>query len=114
MKKLIKKIKFEHLIIIISMFFLTITTIASVIYLYEKRHKIANKLEGKSEYSIDKKKFLLSQKILSGGYVLLFRHAEREKWIDVQMYDSIEVNKNLLAENTYFKNAVCLSLSPCR
>ena len=109
MKKFIKKIRFEHLIVIISLFFLTITTIASVIYIYEKRHKIINKLEGKNEYSIDKKKFALSQKILSGGYVLLFRHAEREKWIDVQMYDSIELNKNLLAENTYFKDAVCLS-----
>ena len=109
MKKLLKKIKPQHLIIGVSLIFLTITTVASLIYIYEKRHKILTKLESKPEYSIDNKKYELSQKIMSGGYVLLFRHAHREKWIDVQKYDAREIKKNLLAENTYFKDAVCLS-----
>ena len=27
---------------------------------------------------------------MGGGYILHFRHAERDKWIDVQMYDALE------------------------
>ena len=57
-----------------------------------------------------------SQKILEGGYILFFRHAEREKWIDVQMYDALEsdlhnngLNESRYAENTYFSKAVCLN-----
>ena len=53
---------------------------------------------------------------MSGGYILHFRHAERQKWIDVQMYDSLEsdVHNNgkdgsRFAENDYFDQAVCLN-----
>ena len=109
MKRYKKIFNLKFFIIVISLVFLTITTIASTLYLYEKRHKIFKKIKGDTKYSIDQRKYKLSQSIISGGYVLLFRHAEREKWIDVQMYDSIELNKNLLAEKTYFKDAVCLS-----
>ena len=45
-----------------------------------------------------------------------FRHAERDKWIDVTMYDALEsdvhengINESRYAENDYFKNAVCLN-----
>ena len=109
MIRLIKKIKFLNVIIALSLVFLTITTLASIIYIYEKRHKIFTKIDIKPEYSIDSNKYDLSQKIMKGGYVLFFRHAEREKWIDVQMYDAREAKKKLKAENTYFKDAVCLS-----
>ena len=109
MKRYKKIFNLKFFIIVISLVFLTVTTIASTLYLYEKRHKIFKKIKGDTKYSIDQRKYKLSQSIISGGYVLLFRHAEREKWIDVQMYDSIELNKNLLAEKTYFKDAVCLS-----
>ena len=44
-----------------------------------------------------------------GGYILFVRHAHREKWIDVTMYDALETTNNLRAENSYFKDAVCLS-----
>ena len=57
-----------------------------------------------------------SQKIMAGGYILHFRHAERQKWIDVQMYDALESDvhnngpdQSRLAENDYFKDAVCLN-----
>ncbi len=109
MIRFIKKLKFLHVIILLSLLLLTITTLASIIYIYEKRHKIFTKIDSKPEYSIDGNKFELSQKIMEGGYVLFFRHAEREKWIDVQMYDAREAKKKLMAENTYFKDAVCLS-----
>jgi len=109
MKRVKKKINLKFLLLIVSFLFLTITTLSSVINIYEKRHKILKKTKSLSKYSVDIIKHDLAKSINSGGYVLLFRHAEREKWIDVQMYDSIEINKKLLAENTYFKNAVCLS-----
>ena len=57
-----------------------------------------------------------SKKILKGNYILFFRHAEREKWTDVQMYDALESdlhkngpNSSRFAENTYFSKAVCLN-----
>ena len=57
-----------------------------------------------------------AKKIMYGGYILHFRHAERDKWIDVQMYDSLEsdvhkngLNESRYAEKDYFKNAVCLN-----
>jgi len=57
-----------------------------------------------------------ANEIMNGGYILHVRHAERDKWIDVQMYDALEsdvhskgINESRLAENDYFKNAVCLN-----
>jgi phosphohistidine phosphatase SixA len=53
---------------------------------------------------------------LNGGYILHFRHAERDKWIDVQMYDVLEsdlhtngIDESRYAENDYFSQAVCLN-----
>lgn len=57
-----------------------------------------------------------AEEIMKGGYILHFRHAERDKWIDVHMYDALEsdvhnkgLNQSRLAENDYFKEAVCLN-----
>ena len=53
---------------------------------------------------------------MKGGYILHFRHAERDKWIDVAMYDALEsdlhgngLNESRYAENDYFNRAVCLN-----
>ena len=53
---------------------------------------------------------------MEGGYILHFRHAERDKWIDVTMYDALESdvhangkNESRYAEEDYFKEAVCLN-----
>ena len=43
------------------------------------------------------------------GYILFFRHAEREKWLDVKFYDAIELEDNIAAEEFSFSKAVCLS-----
>ena len=57
-----------------------------------------------------------AKKILKGGYILHFRHAERDKWIDVHMYDILESkfhktgdNGTAFAEQKYYKDAVCLN-----
>ena len=57
------------------------------------------------EYDRDVARQIVEQ----GGYILFVRHAHREKWIDVTMYDALETTNNLRAENSYFKDAVCLS-----
>ena len=66
--------------------------------------------------AINKKDNFWANKILSGGYILFFRHAERDKWIDVKMYDALESENQesnttsfRFAENEYFKDAVCLN-----
>ncbi len=68
------------------------------------------------DYEQNEKNKFWAKKILSGGYILFFRHAEREKWIDVGMYDALETelqdessNNFRFAENEYFKDAVCLN-----
>jgi hypothetical protein len=52
-----------------------------------------------------------AREILNGGYILHFRHAERDKWIDVQMYDFMESEfyKNKSSNELYFSKAVCLN-----
>ena len=99
-----------------------IITFSSLVYLYDVRDKISKVLKNKlgivekTESEYNKKsaaQYILDQKfsklILKGNYILLFRHAHREKWIDVASYDSEEVLQDLNAEETYFTKAVCLS-----
>ena len=57
-----------------------------------------------------------AKELMNGGYILHFRHAERDKWIDVTMYDVLEsdvhsngLNESRYAENDYFSEAVCLN-----
>ena len=49
------------------------------------------------------------KKIVEGGYILHFRHANREKWIDVTAFDAIELLKNYEPDAVPFKRATCLS-----
>ena len=111
----------QILILILSISFF-IVTIASIVFLYEKRNKILKKIFNVSDSKtyvpkkFNKKDEYWANKILKGGYILHFRHAERDKWIDVQMYDVLESHvhdngpdNSRYAENDYFKDAVCLN-----
>lgn len=49
------------------------------------------------------------KKVVEGGYILHFRHANREKWIDVTAFDAIELLKNYTPDTVPFKRATCLS-----
>ena len=93
---------------------------SSAVNLYEYRSKIKSFITGLvkegSQYKTNDKDLYWANKIMKGGYILHFRHAERDKWIDVQMYDAIESdlhqnghNKSRYAENDYFDQAVCLN-----
>ena len=93
---------------------------SSFLYLYNQRGSVIAYLypSYKKDNKIDirDKDIEFANKLMEGGYIIHFRHAERDKWIDVQMYDSLEsdlhnngVNESRYAENDYFKNAVCLN-----
>ena len=84
--------------------------VGSGIYYYQDT-KTDNK-----NYQANKDDIYWANKIIDGGFILHFRHAERDKWIDVTMYDALEsdLHKNgkdgtRFAENDYFANAVCLN-----
>ena len=97
-----------------------IVTFNSLFQLYENKANVKKLFFKKvSEYEKiggSKADKYWAKKLLDGGYILHFRHAERDKWIDVQMYDALESdvhnngkNQSRLAENDYFKDAVCLN-----
>ena len=100
---------------VIQTLLLLVITSASLIYLYDQRQRISGKLvtylnEGEGDV-------YWANEILKGGYILHFRHAERDKWIDVEMYDLLEADvhsngpdNSRFAENDYFSNAVCLNI----
>lgn len=112
---------------------------ASFVGLYEDRQKIQNKIESflsdlggqeevveesditpldysKTNEVIKEADQYWAEELMKGGYILHFRHAERDKWIDVHMYDALEsevhengYNESRYAEFDYFKEAVCLN-----
>lgn len=107
-------------IFFISFLFLLLIAFSHLINLYEKRTKIKSFLVGffnpDSKYTPKEDDLYWANEIMKGGYILHFRHAERDKWIDVQMYDALESdihlngnNESRYAENDYFANAVCLN-----
>ena len=123
--KLTKNLKKKNVFIFCSLaiiiFLLSIISFGSLIYINEKKQEISKYFSGlrkatTSLYNIPEKDAYWAKEILNGGYVLHFRHAERDKWIDVQMYDVLESdlhnngkNESRYAENDYFGEAVCLN-----
>ena len=71
---------------------LCVISLSSLIYIYEKREDLYSffQEECNEDYETCLNDEYWAKEILNGGYILHFRHAEREKWIDVQMYDSLE------------------------
>lgn len=92
---------------------IAIITFSSLISIYEKREKISDLIKFKyfdGYKKISKNDYKIANDIQkNGGYILFFRHAHREKWIDVNMYDAYDATNNLKAEKEYYEYAVCLS-----
>jgi len=94
-----------------------IVLLSSSLYLYTEKNRIIQKFKRYDlEEIVAKDDVYWAEKILEGGFILHFRHAERDKWIDVQMYDALESdvhqngeNESRYAENDYFEQAVCLN-----
>ena len=119
MKIISKKIFIYFLKGSFSIAFLIIT-FSSLLNIYKNRTEIKKRAYPSQKLDVnfggsdlDKK---WAKEIMGGGYILHFRHAERDKWIDVQMYDALESdvhnngnNKTRFAEKDYFAKAVCLN-----
>jgi hypothetical protein len=58
--------------------------------------------------NFDESKFW-AKKIAQGGFLLHFRHAQREKWNDVTAFDAYELFNKIDAENSDFYKATCLT-----
>ena len=107
----------------IIILWLMMITFSSLVILYDKRVKILNKVQSSLYPKIETPYFYTTEEdiywakeILNGNYILHFRHAEREKWIDIHMYDVLEsdyhdngIDESAFAENKYYANAVCLN-----
>jgi hypothetical protein len=50
-----------------------------------------------------------AKRLVQGGYVLHFRHAQREKWNDVTAFDAYELSQKIDASKASFYKAVCLT-----
>lgn len=99
----------------LTLFFLIVAS-SSLINLFEKKNIIFGQFQNFLNPIDPNKDFDVAKKIMEGGYILFFRHAEREKWIDVTKYDALEsdlhdngINNSRMAENEYFSKAVCLN-----
>lgn len=93
-------------------FFIFIIFIDALNNLYDKRGGLKSKFENLilNKKNISKKSNQYwANEIIKGGYILHFRHTQRDKWIDVTAFDALEIKKNLKAENESFKKATCLT-----
>ena len=111
--------KLLPLIYLIALSLVLLISFSSAVYLYEKKTKIKTfvlSATGGSKYQENAEDVYWAKELMNGGYILHFRHAERDKWIDVTMYDALEsdvhdngVDESRYAENDYFSDAVCLN-----
>lgn len=100
-------------IVLIIIASITMILKTNILWNVSKKLGISKKYNQESLFETEKK---WAEKLLKGGYILHFRHAERDKWLDVQMYDALEsdvhdkgINQSRMAEEDYFGNAVCLN-----
>lgn len=107
--------KFQKIILGLA---ILLVSISSLTYLVRQREYITRNFKSitGNDYGKSEKDKFWAKEILSGGYILFFRHAERDRWIDVYMYDALESelldkssNSFRFAENEYFEGAVCLN-----
>lgn len=67
-------------------------------------HSSAKEYRGESGRSVD-----LAKRLLDGGYLLYFRHAQRQKWDSVIAFDVFELATNTDSATATYRNAVCLT-----
>mgnify|MGYP001189671189 CR=1 FL=1 len=111
-----KKIKkrffyFYRFFILISVL---IILFESLFNINENKEKIVNKFKNKITKKIEKKEGKTSNeiwaaKVQEGGYILHFRHTQREKWNDAPGFDAYALSQNLDVKNSTFKKATCLT-----
>jgi phosphohistidine phosphatase SixA len=102
---------------IVQALLIFLVAIASLLTVFENREGIRSTFSAlvKTEDPQGSDQFW-AKRILDGGYILYFRHAERDKYLDVFIYDLLESNfppraegGYRLGDKDYFSGAVCLN-----
>ena len=113
LNKVFRKINIKNNFIkILLIFSLTIIFLDSINNLHENKDKILSKVKTHLFYQTKQNNFndqYWANEVLKGGYILHFRHTQREKWDDVTGFDALELSKNIDAETSSFKKATCLT-----
>jgi hypothetical protein len=107
MKKLL--ISNTILLLIITLIVSLHITLTYRVFPYHHLISIYNSISKSSEDKIYQENFFWAEKVIRGGYILHFRHAQREKWEDVTAFDAIELKQKEKAENQSYKRATCLT-----
>jgi broad specificity phosphatase PhoE len=106
-----KHLKLKNIILICLVIFLSFSwgflTIYKQIFPYNVL-KPSNEMTYKAPESAELDKYWVD-KLSEGGYIIHFRHAQREKWNDVTAFDAWELANNIKAEDSSFSKAVCLT-----
>jgi len=68
-----------------------------------------SKQKNKAVLDRQKRHLLWAKKVVAGGYILHFRHAQREKWYDSAAFDAYELANNINAAGSSFSKATCLT-----
>jgi phosphohistidine phosphatase SixA len=58
---------------------------------------------------VSKDDVIWAERVIQGGYILVFRHADRELWDEVTAFDAYELASATAAEESSFARATCLS-----
>lgn len=106
-----KNIKFYILCVTlcISFFLYGIYSVTHNNFLYRLSSNIySNFKEPRDLRDLEEKKFWINE-LKKGGYIIHFRHTQREKWFDVTAFDAYALKNNIDEENTSFSSAVCLT-----
>ncbi len=96
--------------VVLSFFFFSwgILTFQKQIFPYSLLEKLTKNVLDVQQVPTDQDIFW-AKKVQKGGYVLHFRHAQREKWNDVTAFDAVELELGIQAENSSFSRATCLT-----
>ncbi len=85
-------------------------TVKDKIFPYEIAKIVYLKATGKKSkgdgYELNK---FWADKVKNGGYILHFRHGQREKWDDVTAFDAFELYSKIDASKSSFSKATCLT-----
>ena len=107
---------FKNLVIVLFIFAISFSygfiALKEQIFPYSLIKNLLESSDESSNYvSVEKaaKDKFWAEEIIKGGYILHFRHAQREKWTDVTAFDAWELSKEIKAENSSFDKAVCLT-----
>ena len=112
MYKIKNIIKFVLLVYIINIFFIASFFIFFKLFNFNFsniKELIRHSENSKIEKFNSQKNIFWANKIIDGGYILYFRHSERNKLPNLKAFDGLEILNKIKAEDSFFANRSCLN-----